>query len=224
MQKLFVGTLTAAVMLVWSAVPSLAQNSFKPAEVTSTPYIQSPTLIGEPRVVVLNVALDNEGEVTGIIVVSDIPSLTSVATSSIHTWKFAPASTHGVPEASVSRVAFVFLPHGFSAVGPSSLPKHSDGNPDRIDNQGYIPPDIVSVAYPRYPFNAAAPGAVVIQATINESGTIRYLDVLRDLRPFTQFALSAMNRWRFQAATLEGKPRVSNLAIAFVFAPPTPTD
>lgn len=224
MPKLFIGTLVAAVMLVCSALPSSAQNSFKPAEVTSTPYIQSPTLIGEPRVVVLDVALDNEGVVTGITVVRGLVFLASVATSSIHTWKFTPASTQGAPEASVFRVAFVFLPHGFTAVGPSSPPKPSEGDPDRNENQGYIPPEIVSVAYPRYPFNAVAPSWVVIQVKVNEDSTIRYLDVVRDLRPFTQFALSAMNEWRFQAATLEGKPRVSNLAITFVFAPPLPID
>jgi hypothetical protein len=148
MQKLFVGTLIAAVILDCCPIPGLAQNSFKPAEVTSTPYIQSLPLSGSPSVVILDISLDNEGVVTGVTVVRGLVFLASVATSSIHTWKFTPASTQGVPEASVFRVAFVFLPHGFTAVGPGSPPKHSEGDPDRNENQGYIPPEIVSVAYP----------------------------------------------------------------------------
>jgi hypothetical protein len=219
MKQSFVGAFLLVVTPVSCAVPSLAQDPFKPAEVTSTPFIQSPTLSGEPRVLVLDVSLDEMGAIAGSTVVRDVPFLTSVATSSVRSWKFVPASTRSVPEASVFRVAFVFLPYGFLAVGPSSPPKHSDGTPDRMENQGYVPPSIMSIAYPRYPFNAAVPGAVVIQVTINESGTTRYLDVVRDLRPFTQFALSAASKWQFQAATLNGRSTTSNLAIAFVFAP-----
>jgi len=86
----------------------------------------------------------------------------------------------------------------------------------------YIPPGIVSVSYPQYPINAAAPGTVVIQVTVGRSSAIQRVKVVRDLPPFTKFALSAVNKWRFQTATLDGKSMTSNLAIAFVFSPLSP--
>jgi hypothetical protein len=49
------------------------------------------------------------------------------------------------------------------------------------------------------------------------------LKVARDLPPFTQLALSATNKWRFQAATLDGKPIASNLRLPSYspLSPPT---
>ena len=116
------------------------------------------------------------------------------------------------------RVAVVFRPRSYLAAGPAFAPILSEGEPNRV-NQRYVPPGIISVAYPQYPINAAAPGTVVIQVTVGKSGAIQRMKVVRDLPPFTQLALSAANKWRFQAATLDGKPMTSNIAIAFVFAP-----
>jgi hypothetical protein len=128
MKQLLFGPFPALVMLVCCAVPSLVQSSLKPVEATSTPHIQSPTLSGEPHVLVLDISPGNQGEVTGSTVLRDVSFLTSAATPSIHRGKLAPASSHGMAEATVSRAAFAFLPFGI-LLGPSSLPKHSDGTP-----------------------------------------------------------------------------------------------
>lgn len=220
MKKLIAYTVVAAAMLVCSAVPSLAQIQFKPPEVISAPDIQYPIASIADGVVVLDVSLDDKGAVTGNTVVRDIPSLTSVATSSIQSWKFTPASIQGKQEASVIRIAFAFRPRAYWAAGPSFTPIVSNGEPDQVGGHGYAPPGIVSVAYPGYPINAAMPGAVVIQATVSKSSTVQRLKVVRALAPFTQFALRAANKWRLQAATLNGEPRTSILAIALIFAIP----
>jgi hypothetical protein len=222
MKQLFVGAFLAVISSVCCAVPSLAQNPFRPAQVTSAPDIQYPILSVADGVVVLDVSLDEKGTSTGTTVVRDIPSLTSAATSSIPAWKFAPASRLGKPMSSVIRVAIVFRPRAYLAAGPTFAPIPSDGDSNR-NYGGYTPPGILSVAYPRYPINAALPGTVVVQVTDSKSGAIGLVKVVRDLPPFTQMALSATNKWQFQAATLDGEPRTSNLAIAYVFAPlPTP--
>jgi TonB family protein len=218
MKQLFVGVFLAAVMSLCSVVPIFAQIPFKPAEVISAPDIRYPILSVADGVVVLDVSLDERGASPGTTVVRDIPSLTSAATSSIPSWRFAPASRLGKPESSVIRVAVVFRPRAYLAAEPHFEPIPSNGDPDRKDH-GYIPPGILSVAYPQYPVNAVIPGTVVVQVTVSKSGTIGHVKVVRDLPPFTQMALSATNKWRFQAATLDGEPRTSNLAIAFVFAP-----
>jgi hypothetical protein len=63
------------------------------------------------------------------------------------------------------------------------------------------------------------PGTVVIQVTIAKSSAIQNLKVVRDLPPFTLFALSAVNKWGFETATFDVMPVTSSLAVAFVFPP-----
>jgi Gram-negative bacterial TonB protein C-terminal len=222
MQKISVVTVASAVMLVCCANQSFAQAPFKPPEVTSASDIPFPIQSIADGVVVLDASLDDKGAITGTTVVRDIPSLTSPAISAIRTWKFSPATGLGKPEPSTMRVAVVFRPRSYLAAGPSFTPIFLEGNPNRA-GQSYIPPGIASVTYPQYPINAAAPGTVVIQVTVSKSSAIQHLKIVRDLTPFTQFALSIANKWRFQAATLDGKPVASNLAIAFVF-PPLPAN
>lgn len=102
--------------------------------------------------------------------------------------------------------------------------KSSNAGSNSVENNSeYVPAGIVSVAYPQYPINAVISGAVVIQVTVDKGGKIERLKTIRDLNPFTQFALSAARKWQFQAATLHGKPKISNAAIAFVFTPPLVT-
>ncbi len=221
MQRTSIGVGLVTFLLASCAIQSLAQASFKPAEVISAGDIPYPVQSIADGVVVLDVSLDEKGAVTGSTVVRDIPSLTSEATSSVQSWKFSPASMRGKPEESFIRVAVVFRPRAYFAAGPSFTPILSEGKSNRADHT-YIPPGIVSVSYPQYPINAAAPGTVVIQVTVGRSSAIQRVKVVRDLPPFTKFALSAVNKWRFQTATLDGKSMTSNLAIAFVFSPLSP--
>jgi hypothetical protein len=60
----------------------------------------------------------------------------------------------------------------------------------------------------------------VVQVRVNAVGKIDQVKAIREFYPFTQFALSAARQWQFQAATLDGNPISSNVAIAFVFSTP----
>jgi len=222
MPKISVVGVVGAAMLLCCANQSFAQTSFKPPEIISATDIPYPIQSIADGVVVIDASLDDKGAITGTTVVRDVPSLTSPAISAIRTWNFSPAIRHGRPEPSTLRVAVAFRPRSYFAADPSFTPVFSAAGPNHV-NQGYVPPGIVSVLYPQYPINAAAPGTVVIQVTVGKSSAIQHLKVARDLPPFTQLALSATNKWRFQAATLDGRPIASNLAIAFVF-PPLPAN
>jgi Gram-negative bacterial TonB protein C-terminal len=222
MQKISVVTVVSAVMLAACANQSFAQALFKPPEVTLASDIPYPIQSIADGVVVLDASLNDKGALTGLTAVRDVPSLTSPAMSAIRTWKFSPATRLGKPAPSTLRVAVVFRPRSYLRAAPSFTPILSEVDTNRV-GQGYIPPGIVSITYPQYPINAAAPGTVVIQAIVGKSSAIQHLKVVRDLPPFTQFALSAVPKWLFQAGTLDGKPVASNLAIAFVF-PPLPAN
>ena len=221
MRKISVGTVVAAVGLVCGATQGFAQTTFNPSTVTSASEIPYPIQSIADGVVVVDVSIDDKGAITGSAVVRDVPSLTSSATSSIQSWKFSPASSQGKPVPSVMRIAVAFRPRSYLAAPPAFTPIVSEGTPNRGDRR-YVPPGIISVTYPQYPINAVVPGTVVVQVMVSKSGAIRTVKVVRDVPPFTQFALGAANKWRYQAATLDGKALTSNIAIAFVFAPPLP--
>jgi TonB family protein len=221
MKHICVNTGVAVAMVMSFAIHSFAQAPFKSAEVTSASDIPFPIQSIADGVVVLDVSLDAKGAVTGVNVVRDVASLTSPATSAIRTWKFSPATKLGRPEPSTMRIAVVFRPRSYFAADPSFTPVNSTVGPNHAD-QDYVPPGIVSVAYPQYPINAAAPGTVAIQVTVGKSSAIQHLKVVWDLLPFTQLALNATNKWRFQAATLDGRPVASTLIVAFVFPPLPP--
>ena len=216
MQKISIRSSLAIVLLVCCAVSALAQATFKLPEVTSAADITYPINSVADGVVVLDVSLDATGGNAGVNVLRDIPSLTAAATSSIPSWKFSPALLLGKPVPSVMRIAVVFRPRAYFAAGPAFTPVPSQGAQDpahRIDAL----PGITSAVYPQYPVNAIVPGTVVIQVTVGKTGAIEHTKLVRDVPPFSQFALNALNEWRFQAATHEGKPVPSTLAIAFVF-------
>ena len=222
MRRICFGAGVVTVILACCSIQTLAQAPFRPAEVKSARDIPYPIQSIADGVVILDVSLDGTGAIAGSTVLRDIPSLTSPAISSIQSWKFSPASRQGKPEQAVIRIAVVFRPRSYLAAGPAFNSVLSEGNSHRAD-QNFIPPGIISVSYPQYPINAAVPGTVVIQVTVGKSSAIQHLKVVRDLPPFTQFVLSAVNKWRFQPATLDGKPTTSSLAIAFVFAPLPPS-
>jgi TonB family protein len=208
-------------MLVCSAaLTAQGQAPLTPAGVVSATDAQYPIRSVADGAVVLDVALDAGGGVKGTTVVRDIASLTAIATSSVQSWKFNPASGKAASEASVVRVVFAFRPPEYRAAGPNFSPLLRGADSSAKNAPGYIPAGILSVApYPEYPVNAAMAGAVVVQVTVDRSGEIGSVKIIRDLPPFTALAVSAAKNWRFQAARLNGQPVVSNVAIAFVFAP-----
>src|ERR1700680_2197921 len=165
MQRISVIPVVGAVMLVCCANPSFAQAPFKPPEITSASDIPYPIQSIADGVIVLDASLDDKGALTGITAVRDVPSLTSPAISAIRNWRFSPATRLGKSEPSTMRVAVAFRPRSYFVADPSFTPVYSAEGPSRVD-QGYVPPGIVSVAYPQYPINAAAPGTVVIQVTV----------------------------------------------------------
>jgi hypothetical protein len=79
-------------------------------------------------VLLFSTSLDENGAVAGSSFMRDIPLLTSAATSSIPSWKFARASRRVKSGSSVIRVAVVFRPLSYLAADPgfSPVPPNED--------------------------------------------------------------------------------------------------
>jgi TonB family protein len=70
------------------------------------------------------------------------------------------------------------------------------------------PKKIVDVApvYPPIALAARKPGLVILQAVIDEDGSVREVKVLRSDPLFDQSAMDAVKQWRFTRPTLNGQP------------------
>lgn len=195
--------------------PAFTQpGTFVPARVASASDTQFPLQVVADGIVVFNVALNAQGKITNISTLRDVPGLTDVAGSSLHSWKFSPSSSDGTHEASQILVAFVFRhavktwnPPPFTPVPPSNTAS------------GYGAPGISSAVYSEYPISTIAAGAVVLQVRVRPDGSTGDVKVVRPIAGgFLKLAIQAARQWTFQAATMDGAAVPSNIAIAFVFS------
>ena len=87
-------------------------------------------------------------------------------------------------------------------------PAHLDGLPRYVRAEVRAPRKIRSVD-PRYTGRAreaCIEGTVILQAVITKAGTVRAVSVLRSLPGLTDAAVTAIRRWKFEPATLDGRP------------------
>src|SRR2546425_9583543 len=83
-----------------------------------------------------------------------------------------------------------------------------------------MPAGIVSVGYAEYPVNSVVSGAVVVQVTVDDSGKIERVKVIRKMAGFTGFALRAVKQWRLWSPQRGSQTAASKISIAFLFPPP----
>jgi len=74
---------------------------------------------------------------------------------------------------------------------------------------------------PRYPAlarQAHIEGVVILDLTIDESGRVENVEILRSVKVFDAAAVDAVRRWRFEPALLNGRPTpiVMTVTVSFV--------
>ena len=195
-----------------------ARNGYKPAAVLSAGDVQFPFQTPADGVVVFDVSLGPSGELRKINVLNNIPPFTAAAKSSLHNWKFSPASEAGRPEESEMLVAFVFRHAVYIANEPPFTPL-VPAKESAEARRGFVPPGILSISYAAYPASTIAMGAVVVQAGVEPNGSVGEVSIVRDIEGgFGPLAGDAARHWRFQPAARDGRPVPSKVAIAFVFS------
>jgi hypothetical protein len=80
------------------------------------------------------------------------------------------------------------------------------------EHNNYVPVGVLSFAYPAYPVNSVAWGSVVVQLTVDHAGEVKGVDFLYGMEVFKSFVSDALKQWRFQPATLNGKPIIFHAA------------
>jgi TonB family protein len=203
--------------------PTSTQQTYKPPEVASAADVYVPYQVVVDGLFVLDVSLDDNGTIQKMDALRDPGAMIGTASKSVSGWKFHPASQEG--KAAPSRMTITFLyrppnygnvgvipPKGFSPVLPPDQSDSAHGN--------YVPVGILSFAYPDYPVNSVISGSVVVQVTVDGAGDVKGVEFLHGMENFNKFVSAALKRWRFQAATFNGKPITSKTVIAFTFQPP----
>jgi len=194
--------------------PVQDQKTFSFPALISARNVQYPLDTTADGIVVFSVSLDASGAITNLSALTDIPPLTTVAQSSLQSWKFSPATAKGVAGPSRMLVAFVFR----HAVKMGSVPEFQPVFAP-MDPAGYTPPGISSAVYAKYPTSTVTAGATVVQVTVKADGTLGEMKVVRPMSGgFVTLALQAAKSWEIKPAMINGTSVTSKVAIAFVFS------
>ena len=208
-----------AIFLFGAASWAMARAKYIAAEVTAADNFMPPWNSTASGIVVLDVSMDATGALVGVDVLRELPPLSNSAKSAVQSWQFKPASAGSGPQPSDLLAIFVMPP----AVSFTTYPSFPSLPPKAGSISGYVLSGIVSASYAQYPVNSVVSGSVVIQVTVGANGKATAWQTVRALDPCTCFALEAAKKWRFRAATLDGQPVASKIAIDFIFRPPLTT-
>jgi len=86
----------------------------------------------------------------------------------------------------------------------------------------FTPPDVRSAGDIPLPFQSLALGMVSFLVTLDASGGIQNVQVMRDVPALTGVAQTAVRSWHFVPATKKGVPVPSNISVSVVFNPYNP--
>jgi TonB family protein len=86
----------------------------------------------------------------------------------------------------------------------------------------FVAPRIASAGDIPYPINTTATGMVTLLLSLDATGKIQNVRVLRDIPPLTSAAQTGVQSWTFTPATLNGNPVPARLSVNVVFNPYNP--
>jgi TonB family protein len=106
------------------------------------------------------------------------------------------------------------------AAGDGGFP--CEGCPISAEAPGVTPPvaiETLAPAYPELARRAHMEGVVVLEAIIGPDGTVRDVHVKSGVSPLLDpAALEAVKRWRYRAATIDGRPVAVYLQVVLTFS------
>jgi protein TonB len=103
-------------------------------------------------------------------------------------------------------------------VAPAGLPKLNA--PVSQGASSAVLEHSVQPVYPPFAMERRIEGAVVVEATVAEDGSVRNARAIRGQSLLAQAAVEAVRRWRYRAAVLNGKPEATQTQITINFSLP----
>jgi hypothetical protein len=192
------------------------RDRFVPPSLIKASDIPYPVEVIASGLVTLSANLSVTGQPPTVQVLRDIPGLTSVASSIVTTWTYAPGKLDGNPTPSTINIEIVFNPSvtlnqnlQVQPVAPAPPPFPA----------GYLPPEVAVASFASSPATSAGWGAVVLDVTIDKYGSVKKVDTIRDVPSLTPEAIDTLKQWTINPAKFNGKAIESKLVVAFVFRP-----
>jgi TonB family protein len=87
----------------------------------------------------------------------------------------------------------------------------------------YHPASLAMAGDIAYPLNSQSPGFVTLDVSLDASGAVQNVTVVRDVPPLTAAAQSAVKTWQFTPATLDGQSVAGVLCVNIAFNPYNPS-
>jgi protein TonB len=103
---------------------------------------------------------------------------------------------------------------------PPPPPPPPPAKPRRVGGELQAPALIhrVEPDYPGVAVAAKVSGTVILEATVNESGAVAEVHVLRSILLLDQAAIKAVRQWRYQPLVLNGQPVPFILVVTLTFS------
>jgi TonB family protein len=220
--NVFTGVLLLTIFVAAWALTTEAKKlaHFVPASVTKAGDIPYPANSLDAGVVTLSVYIEKTGQVHGVTILRDIPSVSGPAAVAVRSWTYTPATLDAKPVQSTLTINIEYDP-GFLGADNIPLPPPSQVQPISKDDPPFYLPVLNTATFAPYPAKAKAQGAVVLNVTLDTNGNASQVVTLRDVPPLTASATAALKNWNFSAATYDGNPIQSHMAVAFVFRSPS---
>jgi outer membrane biosynthesis protein TonB len=198
-------------------------GSYQGAVVTKAGAIRFPLNSSVTGLVALRVSVDATGVVQGVADSGELPPLTEAAKEGVKVWRFAPAMKAGKPIGGEARVYVVFNPFNPGnvtiPVPPPAVPPLPSGTGD---TEVFRPADVQKAIYAAYPTNTVASGTLVLDVKVGADGSMVGATVLGGEAgtPLSGAVTRALRGWKFSGGSYGGKPLVTHVEVAFVFASP----
>lgn len=84
----------------------------------------------------------------------------------------------------------------------------------------FDPPSVANAVEAIYPLNSVVSGTVVLELSLDDTGKITDIRVVKGIASLTEPAKQSARQWSFQPAKFDGKPVPSKIDVAFSFVPP----
>jgi len=105
---------------------------------------------------------------------------------------------------------------------PAPEPPPAPRTPVRVGGQIAMPTLVTRVEplYPPLAVKAHVEGTVILEATVDETGIVRNVRVLRSIPLLDKAAIAAVEEWRYTPVTLNGRPVPFILTVVLSFSMP----
>jgi TonB family protein len=89
-----------------------------------------------------------------------------------------------------------------------------------LAQQPYTPAEVASTGDAYIPYHVIFDGLLVLDVSLDEDGHTHRIDALRDPGSMLDAAKTSVRGWKFHAASRNGKPESSRIAVSYVYRPP----